>query len=353
MLSKKTSILTAGAAVLAVTLGWAACSVMGQRAREIEPLPESDVELTATEKGTTYKLSKGDLYSVNARSGKWEFVQQIYDPEYYNKNYVERDGTIHRKADNGELVLVKKSFADDFEGTKKLADLIGLNRGWTSFTLLSPKAPTVKDYVKLRQRILKGEADFLDNRIEPSGEVVHGGKSALKCVSVPSSRGMVTAKASLSTELVHFVKGDDVWFSMWCHVPSGSGMPFTVMDLETTWMKEHPGIRLVITGGKFACFQLKMVGHAFYRQPKGKEVQFPVGRWVHLKAHLKLTEQDDGVIELWQDGQKIIDARGQTLVLAHAIYNSLEIGISAYGEQDKSGALYVDDISISDQPMKE
>jgi len=352
MLSKKTSILTAAAAaVLAVMLGWAACSVMGQRAREIEPLPESEVELTVTENGTTYKLSKGSLYQVNA-SGKWEFVQQIYDPDYYVKNYVEREGAIFRKADNGELVLVKKSFTDDFENAK-LTDLIGPKRGWTTFTLQSPKAPTVKDYVQLRSRILKGEADFLDNRIEPSGEVVHGGKTALKCVSVPPSRGMVTAKASLSTELVHFVKGDDVWISMWCHVPAGSGMPFSVLDLETSWLFNHPGIRLIIEGEKFAGFELKMVGHAKYRQPKGHEVPFPTGRWVHLKAHLKLTEQDDGVIELWQDGQKIIDTRGQTLVLAHAIYNSLEIGISAYGEQDKPGTLYVDDVEISDQPIKE
>ena len=352
MTAKQTSLLTV-AAVLTVMFGWAAWSVMGHQATSIEPLSESEVELTATENGTTYKLSKGSLYQVNARSGKWEFVKQVYDPDYYAKNYVERDGVIFRKADNGELVQVKKSFADDFEDANRLADLIGSKRGWTACTLQSPKAPTVKDYVKLRQRILNGESDFLDNRIEPSSEVVHGGKTALKTVSVPPGRGMVTAKSSLSTELVHFVKGDDVWVSMWCHVPAGSGMPFTVLDLETTWMNEHPGIRLVISGGKFACFQLKSLGHAFYRQPKGKEVPFPTGRWVHLKAHLKLTEQDDGVIELWQDGQKIIDTRGQTLVLAHAIFNSVEIGISAYNEQDKPATLYVDDVSISDQPMKE
>lgn len=70
-------------------------------------------------------------------------------------------------------------------------------------------------------------------------------------------------------------------------------------------------------------------------------------------AHLKLTEKDDGVIELWQDRQKIIDTHGQTLVLAHMIYNSFEIGISAYNEKDKPGTLYVDDVSISDQPMND
>lgn len=340
------------AAVLAVVLGATAWFFIKGHAVSIEPRPESEVEMTLTDSGATYKLYKGDLYQVNSWSGKWEFVKQYYDPDFYAKNYVERDGRIFRKGDKDELVPVKKSFTDDFEGSAKLVDLIGIKRGWTTCELQSPKAPTVKDYVRLRNRILKGESDFLDNRIEPSGEMVHGGKTALKTVSVPPSRTMVTAKSSLSTELLHFVKGDDVWMSIWCHVPMDSGMPFTVLDLETTWIAEHPGMRIVITDGKYAALQLKAAGHAYYRQEKGKEVSFPKGQWVNLKVHLKLTEKDDGVIEMWQDGQQILDTHGQTLVLARAIYNSFEIGISAYNEQGKSTTLYVDDVSISDQPMK-
>ena len=340
------------AILLAVVLG-AAWFIVKKHAASIEPLPESEVEMIATEHGTTYKLCKGNLYRVSRWTGKWEFVKQFYDPDFYAKNYVERDGSVFRKAANGDLIPVKKSFREDFEGASRLADLIGLKRGWTTIELQSPKAPTVKDYVQLRQRILKGEGDFLDNRIEPSGEVVHGGKTALKAVSVSPSRGMVTAKASLSTELLHFVKGDDVWASIWCYVPTGSGMPATVLDLETTWMNEHPGMRIFITDGKYAALQLKSANSPYYRQPKSKEVQFPTGQWVHLKTHLKLSEKDDGVIELWQDGQKLIDTHGQTLALAHTIYNSLEIGISAYNEQGKPATLYVDDVSISNQLLKE
>ena len=348
-MSKLASMLTA-AAVLTAMLGWMAWLVLAKRGARIEPRPESEVERTVTEKGTTYKLYNGSLYRVNERAHMWEFAQQVYDPDFYSKNYIERDGTIFRKASNGELVPVKKSFADDFENAKQLVDLIGLKR-WTSCELQSPKTPNVNDYVKLRNRILKGESDFLDNRVEPSDEVVNGGKISLKTVSMPPSRGMVTAKSSLSTELLHFVKGDDVWISIWCYVPAGSGMPFTVLDLETTWINQHPGMRIVILDGKHACFQLKGFEHPYYRQTEGKEVLFPTGRWVHLKSHLTLSEKEDGVIEMWQDRQKIIDTHGQNLVLAQAIYNSFEIGISAYNEKGKSAILFVDDVSISDQPM--
>jgi len=348
VISKRTIIVAAAA--LAFMAGW---SVIGKRAASIEPLPESEVEQTVTEKGATYKLHKGRLYRVQTQSGRWELVQEVYDPDFYAKNYVEKNGAVFRKAGDGELLPVKRSFADDFEGTQRLADLIGLKRGWTTCELQSPKTPSVNDYVKLRNRLLKGEGDFLDNRIEPSGEVVHGGKTALKTVSVSPSAGMVTAKASLSTELVHFVKGDHVWMSLWCQVPTGSGMPFTVLDLETTWLHQHPGMRIVISGGKHACFQLKGFDQPYYRQPKGQEVIFPTGRWVRLRAHLVLSEKEDGVIELWQDGQKVIDTHGKTLVLSHAIYNSIEIGISAYNEQGKTATLYVDDFCISDQPIKD
>jgi hypothetical protein len=316
----------------------------------IAPPNEPEAELSVVEKETTYKLYRAALWRVNPSSGRWEFVQQMYDPDAYAKNYVERNGAIFRKAANGEFVPVRRRFADDFEHGKPIRELIGLDTGWTAFTLQSPKTPAVSDYVRLRKRILQGQSDFLDNRVEISAEVVHHGKRALKTCSVPRSASMVCAKASLDTELLHFVKGDDVWFSGWYYVPEGSGMPFTVMDLETTWIKESPGIRIMIADDRHAMFELKWAGKPKYGQPKGREAVFPVGKWVHLKSHLKLSEREDGIIELWQDGTKIVDARGQTLPLPHTIYNSFEIGITAHNDRSKPATLYVDDVAISDQP---
>lgn len=331
----------------------AAWTIVACRPATIAPFPESEVELTATEKGTTYKVHDGNAYRVEPNTGRWQFVQRVYDPGFYEKHYVEQQGTIFRKDDSGTLVPVRRTFADGFENAMRLSDLIGLNRGWTACTLQSPRAPTVADYVSLRKRILADAAGFLDNRVEPCVDLAHEGASSLACVSMPPARGMVTAKASLSSELLHFVKGDDVWISLWCLVPADSGMPFAVLDLETTWIENHPGIRLVIADGRHVGLQLKSLGNPGYRQPRGEEIEFPRGRWVRLRVHLGLTDAEDGTIEAWQDDHRIIDTRGRTLVLASAIYNSLEVGITAYNEQGRPATLYVDDVAISSEPIVE
>ena len=334
-----------------LTIG-AILSVVACRPAGIAPLPESEVELSAVDGGITYKVHGGNAYRVEPRTGRWLFVQRVYDPDFRAKHYVERDGAIFRR-DGESLVPVRRSFSDGFEDAARLTDLVDLERGWTSFVLQSPRAPTVTDYVALRKKILSGKGDFLDNRLEPSGARAHLGSASLEAVSLPATRGMITAKAALSTELLHFVKGDDVWISMWCHVPADSGMPLTVLDLETTWIENQPGMRIMIADGEHVCLQLKSLGNPTYRQPHGSEVTFPRGRWVRLRVHLGLTDTEDGVVEAWQDDRKIIDARGRTLVLAGAIYNSLEVGITAYDDRSRSATLSVDDVSISTTAITE
>ena len=71
------------------------------------------------------------------------------------------------------------------------------------------------------------------------------------------------------------------------------------------------------------------------------------GRWVEVRLHLRLSDQPDGVVELWQDGVKVVDARGQTLPLAGTIYDDLEVGISAHSFGPGTAVLYVDDVAIS------
>ena len=227
----------------------------------------------------------------------------------------------------------------------------GIRRGWTTLTLQSPEAPTVPDYVALRQRIMSGRGGFLDNRVEVVTAPAHSGQRSLRCYCVAPSRGMTCAKASLSTELLHFAKGDDVWFSAWFLVAADGSRPLTVADLESTWIKEYPGMRIMVDPSGCLMAELKWADKPTYRQPRGQEVTFPVGRWVNVRMHLRLSERADGRVELWQDGRKIIESEGQTLPLAGAIYDELEVGISAHSIGPGSVTLFVDDVMISADPI--
>jgi hypothetical protein len=278
---------------------------------------------------------------------------QLYDKDFYRKNYQVEGGKIYiLDTDSGERYLARRFFSDSFENAASIRDLMGIERGWTSLTLQSPKAPTVPDYNKLANRILKSESNFLDNRVEPSSEQSHSGKQSLKTLAVAPSSDMSCTKSSLSTMLLHFVKGDDVWYSAWYYYEK-MGKFNTLMDLESTYVLGHAGMRICLNS-EYLHFELaKWTPKSLYRQNVKPGTPFPTKRWVHIKTRLRLSEGEDGIVQLWQDGKLIIDQRGQTLPFAGAVYNSLEIGLSAHATSSDSAVLFVDDVIISDKPIED
>ena len=325
---------------------------MREKARTIAAPVESEIELSLEHGGTTYKLYRGDVYKIGSDPSRLTFVETLYDPDFFAKNYVVVDGVPNKiDPDTGKHYPTRRHFEEGFEDAPGVQELIGPERGWTSFTLQSPAAPSIPEYNALRQRIMTGHGTFLDNRIETSTDFAHTGKRSLKCTSLPPSRGIVTAKASLTSSLMHFVNGDDVWFSAWFLVPDEGSKPFTLADLESTWISEHPGMRIMLDPAGYLMLEVEWAVKPEYRQAKGREVRFPVGNWVQVKLHLKLSEKKDGIIELWQDGVKIVDASGQTLPLAATIYDDLEVGISTHSFGPNPATLYVDDLVISSEPI--
>jgi hypothetical protein len=193
---------------------------------------------------------------------------------------------------------------------------------------------------------LLGESDFLDNRIEPSTEQAHAGRQSLKALAVAPDGGTCCTKASLSTLLMHFTKGDHVWFSAWYYIEE-AGEFITIMDLESSFVRGYPGMRIRLHEGHLEVELAKWVPNDVYRQPQGEEVLFPTGRWVQVRAHLLLSENEDGIIQLWQDEALVIDRRGQTLPFAEAVYDSLEVGLSVHSSRPETAILYLDNLVIS------
>jgi hypothetical protein len=321
----------------------------------VEPMPEHRVEVTATIDGEEFKLvDDGNAYRMVDGGKRWSFHAKVFDPDEIANAYVLKDGVNYRVApDTGKHYETLRAFTESFEdleeGTAGLKDLVHEDRlRWSAVTLQSPLVATVPEYVELRQKILAGESDFRDAIVAPSRTRAHSGNSSLKCFAKAKTDEMITTKSSLSSPLVYFKNGDDFWFEAYYFVEGAR--PMTLMDLECEFLEFHSGMRLCIFEDGELGAELKALDKPKFRQSESLGLSFPLGRWVHIKAHWGLATSD-GVIEIWQDNVKVLDTRGMTLPFRSAIYNSLEIGISAHSFGDKDCTLYVDDVRISPTPL--
>lgn len=293
--------------------------------------------------GKTYRFRNGDLYELDGN--REAFVKNIFPPDVLRKRYAAEGGRVFRVAETGEKYPVLEKFQEGFENAPSLVGLIGPKRGWSAFTLQSPRAPEVSDYVALRNRMMKGDDRFLDNRLEPSAARAHSGRSSLYALAVAPKRGMVTSKASLETGLAYFKRGDDFWFSGWFYILGP--YPLGVMDLECTYIEHAPGPRLLIDEKGEPRVELKWADKPTYRASQPAVV--PRNQWVHLKVHFKLHEGSLGRSEVWVDGEKVIDGRGPTLPLPDVVLDSLEVGITA-SHPHSASELFVDDLQFSRAP---
>lgn len=322
---------------------------------------ESKIARRWQQDGNTYVVVDGGYYQDHGED-RYSFIQKYYDVDVYEKYYTNEGEAIYVGSpdDLATRVRTRNEFRNDFESYKTVRDLIVTSNNmagkdvvtdgiktydpdtlptrWTSMALQSPRFPKVKDYVTLRNQVLEDGRDFVDNRVEPSDERAHSGRRSVRFYSVARSRSMVTCKSSMSTETLHFRKGDHFWFSGWFYFEKG--MPTTIMDLESTWLDKHSGIRILFSQNGNPTVELKA-----FEKPKwrNRDVEVARNQWVQVKVHFLLDEKD-GEIELWLDDQLVIDDTGQTLPLADTVLNSLEVGISATSEET---TLFMDDLKVS------
>ena len=85
-----------------------------------------------------FKIVDGNLYWVAPIVRTKVLVDEWYDPAFLEKHYTTVDGQVHLKDPaTGKTYPTKRCFQDGFEEADHLRDFIGLERGWTSFTLNS------------------------------------------------------------------------------------------------------------------------------------------------------------------------------------------------------------------------
>lgn len=147
------------------------------------------------------------------------------------------------------------------------------------------------------------------------------------------------SKASISTLLLHGVNGDIIDATAWFFVETG--MPVSLMDIESSFIDEGPGLRILTGSDGKLRVELKWADKPTYRS----DAVLPVGRWTQLRLRFKLDSGMDGTVQLWLDDELVIEATGQTLALPDTIIDRFEIGITA-NNADGPVVVFVDDVSI-------
>ncbi|NCC71664.1 hypothetical protein EOM09_08890 [bacterium] len=251
---------------------------------------------------------------------------------------------------NGEKIPTIEFIKEDFENYSSIQDFIfydGKN-AFTQFTLQSPKASTIEEYILLRNCILKNNCDFADNRIDFTNKKANSKNMSLK-FSAYEPQGNYVSKSCIDTNLLHFKKGDELWFSAYYYIEKGN--PTTIADFESSAMKWGPGPRLILLNNLSQIgLELKHALKITYFQKKELAIDFPKEKWVKISLHLKFSEKKDGIIQIWQDCQLIINETGKTLPKKNAIIDRMQVGITA----TKLGTiLYIDDVLLSKNKIPE
>ncbi len=283
-----------------------------------------------------------------SRNDSCIFALNYFEPGFVEAHYVMTDSGTFLIADEGTLVPTKNDFSEDFDRYTGFTDLFvksltDPNLFWTGFTLQSPAAPEIADYVALRKCILAGTCSFIDNRIEIAPDPVDASNNVLKFTSVPPTSEMITAKASIESLVTFFTKGSELWFQADYYIENG--MPFSLVDFENAYFYLRPGPRVVIRNNKL---NIENKFGAKINYSHDVDITLPQQQWFTVTVHLKFSNSDDGMIQLWQDGTLLISTTGITLPTSNSVQSVLEVGITA---TPVGSVLYLDNLRISETPF--
>ena len=148
------------------------------------------------------------------------------------------------------------------------------------------------------------------------------------------------------------MKGDDVWFSGWYWLEGKTeGSTVFLWDLESTALRNTPGRRLYLQNGEMVASDLGR----WWTMKKFRAMQgapkFPKDRWVEVKIHLLLSDGEDGRMQVWQDGVKVLDETGKTLPRPRTVYDRMQVGLTANNGRTQPQTLFVDDVVLSNRPL--
>lgn len=236
-------------------------------------------------------------------------------------------------ADAGDgLVKYYKAFRFDF-GDSDFRNWFGEGK-WSTMTLLSPQVRSAMANRGLREDILAGNADFVENRIDAED-------GAVRFTSVNAKKVMTATKTLLENNRLWFIKGNDLWFKADFFLDEY--VPYSIAAFREEGRKFRPGPEVIIWEQRYLGLELGSAPEARLEQ---RDVSVPYGQWFEVKVHMKLDDVS-GKVHIWQDGELVLEGEMQTLVAANSLLNVLEVGITASAPV----GMLVDNVEISREPL--
>ena len=198
-------------------------------------------------------FENGEAYIIENSDCK--FATQYFEPDFYDQHYVDTDSGTFIKVDATTVFKPHDSFEEPFEGYADLLDVLitsadQRDRIFSQFTLQSPSTPEVSEYLALQNCIIDKTCDFIDNRIDLITDPTDSENTVLKFYSVAPTAGMVVSKCSISSGLVLFRKGEELWYEAKYYLVQGR--PTTLVDFESSHFFGSPGPRIIFRGDQLA-----------------------------------------------------------------------------------------------------
>ena len=230
---------------------------------------------------------------------------------------------------------VPLSFMDDFESYQVVSDLFVGNQGWTGTNLSTG-----------------------DNTIEVDSTFARTGQRSLRFSARGSNPETTLSKCSLFNQAIEYEEGETVEITAWYYLEGTSwenGWVFLLDLEERVPIGAQPGTRLALTKdpGNPLIIEFKYHQSSVVQQTDLQRA-FPLNEWVEIRWIVRLSQGQDGAVEVWQNQNLLMQAEGiQTLPKdqiyaiqgTRGIYNSIEVGITANADSEEK-VLYVDDFLI-------
>ena len=213
----------------------------------------------------------------------------------------------------------------------------------------------------VKEDMLEGDNEFWsfhqltegENQISIDTQIVHLGEKSVKFQGIRSIDGNIS-KSSMVKQKMAFWEGETVRLRAWYYLANEEDLHWLfIMDLEEqATISAGPGMRLAIVDNQLR-IEYKFLEDDL-TQTIGSAINFPRNQWVEIEWQVKLSQNDEGMTSLWQDGQLIIEEQGiRTLPKdllyfqqgTKGMYSSCEFGVTA-NSTEHDIVLWVDDISV-------